>query len=293
MREMGALWSITLLEDFLGDERYGNLTERGFRHFEKEFVYDQDNDFFFVNITPSKIKLGYSAFIILSLLEMEHELKDYYLEQFARGILYQQNEDGSFKTFFYSNEDTGVEYYPGESMFALMKLYGHTGNRTYLEAVEKAFPFYRDYFRSTNSTAIIPWQTQAAYHLYQATKKPEYADFIFEMSDYLLKVYFPVDNCSGFQLQSSTISVHMEGVIQAYRLAQQLNERDREKCYRNFILEGANFMLSLQVTDTANIFEIEAVGGFRGNEDSQIMRVDQNQHAVMALMEGYEVGILD
>jgi hypothetical protein len=178
LREMGALWSITLLNDFLDDEQYANLSDRGFDHFEKHFEYDSDDDFLFVNITPTKIKLGYSAFIILVLLEMEDDLKDYYLMQFANGVLFQQQEDGSFNTFFYKDlnpgEETGVDYYPGEALFALMKLYQYTGNRTYLEAVEKAFPFYRDYWRSTNSTAFIPWQTRAYSLLYQETKKREY-----------------------------------------------------------------------------------------------------------------------
>lgn len=292
LREMGALWSIALLSGFLDDERYENLTHRGFLHFEKTFVYDQHDDFFFVNITPAKIKLGYSAFVILTLLEMEHELKDYYLEQFAKGILYQQNDDGSFRTFFYSSEDTGVEYYPGQSMFALMRLYGHTRNRTYLDAVEKAFPYYREYFRSTNSTAIIPWQTRAVYHLYQETRKREYADFLFEMSDYLTRAYFPAEDCSGFTFQSNTVAVHMEGITQAYSLARELRERDRQTCYGNFIREGADFIMGLQVTDTANIFAMEAVGGFREHRDSQLQRVDWNQHAVVSLMDGYQLGIL-
>lgn len=51
-------------------------------------------------------------------------------------------------------------------------------------------------------------------------------------------------------------------------------------------------MLTLQVTGTANIFELAAVGGFLESEGSDTMRVDRNQHAVIALMEGYEVGIL-
>jgi hypothetical protein len=119
-----------------------------------------------------------------------------------------------------------------------------------------------------------------------------YADFVFEMNDYLLDAYFPARNCSGFNIQTNTVAVHMEGVIQAYRLADDLKEKDRAACYRTFIREGADFTMDLQVTSTANIFEDEAVGGFRENPNSFIMRVDYNQHAVTALMEGYEVGIL-
>ena len=293
LREMGALWSISMLDDFLDDDRYADLARKGFRHFQEHFVHDQENDFLYINITPTKIKLGYSAFIILSLLNMEHEQKDYYLTQFANGILFQQNPDGSFNTFFYSDETTGVDYYPGESLFALMSLYSYNGNSSYLEAAEKAFPFYTEYWRNDPNTAFIAWQTRAYYLLYQATGKREYADFVIEMNDYLLDEYDPGENCTGFEFSTSTVSVHSEGVIQAYKLAEQLDDMERWQCYKNFIQEGSDFMLTLQVTGTANIFELAAVGGFLQSEGSDSMRVDRNQHAVVALMEGYEVGILD
>jgi len=292
LREMGALWSITLLADFLDDPRYDELARKGFEHFEEHFVFDQNDDFFYVNITPSKLKLGYSAFAILSLLGMEHPLKDYYLQEFADGIVYQQNEDGSFRTFFFSDDDSGVDYYPGEALFALMSLYEYNGNQTYLTVAEKAFPYYRDYWRSNNNTAFIAWQSRAYAMLYENTRKPEYAEFVFEMNDYLLDQYFPDVNCTDFEFLTSVVAVHMEGVLQGYELAEFRRDRDREECYGNFVREGSDFMLSLQVTDQAGYFEPEIVGGFMDHIAGSVMRVDRNQHAVVALIEAIEAGIV-
>ena len=98
-REFGALWSITQLANFLGDERYDELALRGWEHFSKTFVRDEVNNFIYVNITPSKIKLSYNAFAILVLLELEEDQKDYYLEQLANGILFAQMESGELDTF--------------------------------------------------------------------------------------------------------------------------------------------------------------------------------------------------
>jgi len=292
LREMGALWSITMLADFLDDPRYDELALKGFTHFEEHFVLDQDNEFFYVNIVPDKIKLGYSAFAILSLLGMEHPLKEQYLQGFAEGIVYQQNEDGSFRTFFYSDDDTGVDYYPGEALFALMSLYEYNGNQTYLAVAEKAFPYYRDYWRSNNNTAFIAWQSRAYAMLYENTRRPEYKDFVFEMNDYLLNQYFPDENCTDFEFLTSVVSVHMEGVLQAYDLADYLKDHERKECYGNYIREGSDFMLSLQVTEQGNFFEPEIVGGFMYSSTGDEMRVDRNQHAVVALMEAIESGIV-
>jgi len=62
LREMGALWSISKLAHFLNDERYEQLTQKGFAYFEETFKHDEENDFYYINITPHKLKLGYNAF---------------------------------------------------------------------------------------------------------------------------------------------------------------------------------------------------------------------------------------
>ncbi len=292
LREMGALWSITQLSRFLGDPRYNELAERGFSHFEEHFAYDSANDFHFVNITPTKIKLGYSAFTILILLDIDHPLKEYYLDKFARSIIFMQNDDGSLRTFFYSSRSTGVDYYPGEALLALMALYEYSENPIYLKVVSRAFPYYRDYWRRNRNTAFVPWQTRAYYKLYQAKGEREVADFILEMNDYMVDEYNPEGNCSNFEFSSSVVAVHVEGVIKAYRLALQLGDGERAECYARFVREGCDFTLTLQVTETGDSLELEAVGGILGSQTSESMRVDRNQHAVMALMDAYESGIL-
>ena len=292
LREMGALWSIAKLSNFLDDPRYDSLAHRGFRYFEGFFKYDEENDFYFVNIAPQEMELGYSAFIILALLEMDHPRKDYYLDKFAKGIILLQRDDGSLRTFFYSDSSTGTDYYPGEALFALMSLYEYTKDKRYLKIVEKAFPHYVRYWQDNPNTAFVPWQSRAYYGLYEVTRKREVADFVLEMNDYILSQHSPKGNCLRLDLSKGLLTaVYMEGVNKAYQLAREFDDKERLKCYANFILEGSVLILSLQVTDTTN-FEKEAIGGFKASHTSRLMRVDGNQHAVMALIEAYELGIL-
>ncbi|MFC1616088.1 hypothetical protein ACFL21_03025 [Patescibacteria group bacterium] len=293
MREMGALWSITQIYNFTKDNRYRTLAEKGFGYFEKSFKEDKQDNYYYVNVTPQKIKLGYNAFMILSLLEIEHPRKEEYLEKFASGIMYQQNEDGELRTFFYSDRETGKDYYPGEALVSLMALYEYTNDEQYLNTVQKAFPHYRDYFQSNPNTAFVPWQSRAYCKLYQATEDPEVADFVFEMNDYMLDQNMPQAECSDFAFPRGIVTaVFMEGVVQAYKVADQAGDEERKQCYKNFVQEATQYTMDLQIMDVEN-YTKEAIGGFKGGADSDNMRVDRNQHAVMAIIEAYELGLLN
>jgi len=292
LRETASLWSISMLSNYLNDPRYKTLTNKGIKYFENYFYYDEQTDFIILNITPKKQKLGYSAFMILPFLESEHPQKEYYLEKFANGIIQQQNEDGSFNSYFYSSNPGSQNYYPGESLFAIMSLYEHTRDIKYLQIAQKAFPYYQEYFREEENTAFVPWQSRAYNKLYKVTQNKEVAEFVFEMNDFMLDFHQPDENCQNFDFsRGSVTAVYMEGVNMAYELAKLLNDQDRIVCYSNFIKEGADAILALQLTDS-NICPPSAIGGFRGSWDSTSMRVDRNQHAVVALIEAKELGIL-
>lgn len=157
LRESGALWSIARAGNYFNDQELKDFSKKGFSYFENYFVYDEENDFIYINIVPSEIKLGYNAFAILTLLEIDHPNKDYLLEKLANGIIYQQQENGELKTFFFSDRATGIDYYPGEALLALMSMYEYTGDEKYLETVEKAFPFYVEYWKVNPNTAFTPW----------------------------------------------------------------------------------------------------------------------------------------
>ena len=289
LREMGALWSLTELGIFLKDDRYTKLAQKGFAHFEKEFVYDSGTD----SITyqgETNIKLGYSAFLVLSLLNLEHQEKEEHLRKLGNGILSLQQPSGELKTFFYSDRTTGKDYYPGEALLALMELYEHTKEERYLQAVQKASPFYQAYFEVNPSTAFIPWQTRAHAKLYTATQDPLAAEFIFTMNDYMLLRHKPTTPCRNFTFKGITTAVYIEGVNQAYALAKERNDQHRTLCYRNFIEEGIAHLLTLQLTNAPQ--SSPAQGGFKGSPTSNTLRVDRNQHAVMALMDAKELGAI-
>lgn len=298
MREMGALWSIYKVGDFLQDERYDALAQRGLDFFKDTIEEDAQNDFLYVNITPDKIKLGYNAFMILNLLESEDPEKETLMAGLANGILFAQEEDGGLDTFFYSDRSTGKDYYPGEALLALTELYDHTKDERYLQAVKKALPYYETYFDEDFSTAFIPWQTQAYTRYYQLTGDTEAADFVFKMSDALVEHFSDEGETCSPSLGSAGIvaAVYVEGMNKAYALALEREEDDKADCYRKFIRNGLENVLELQFPmegQDASAFGIEAMGGFLGDSQDKLMQVDRNQHSIMALMGAYELGLVD
>ncbi len=289
LRELGALWSIGKLAKYSGDVRYTDLARKGFLYFEQFLKVDEKNDFIYLNIAPEAIKLGYSDFLILSLLEIDYPQKDYYLEKLANGILYLQNADGSFRTLFYSDEtNSNIDYYPGEALLALVSLYEYSPNEKYLAAAEKAFPYYVNYWRNNKNTAFTPWQTRAYAKLYQINKNPELIKFIFEMNDYMVEREEHSSNCDDFKFKDEMAgSAWFEGVTTAYEIARVAGDEKRAGCYRNYAKDAADYLIARQIK---NVFNPKTNGGFIGA--NQELRVDGNQHAIMGLMDALKFGII-
>ena len=290
VREAAAIWILGRLSKFLNDVRYEELAQRGFLDFEVNLEYDYENDFHYLSNIDSNI--AHSAFLVLGLLEIEYPLKDYYLDKIAKGIVFMQNEDGSFKTTYGSSDTlTGIDYYPGEALVAMMSMYEYTGDRFYIEVVERAFNFYSDYWRENQNAAFVPWHSRAYAKLYHATGRKDVADFILEMNDYIVMNYSSYGDLTELVFTGINSAVYVEGMNQAYLIASELGDADRKKLYLNFIEKGTDYFLKLQITGTANFLSAEAVGGFMSSPTSDLQRVDNNQHALMALVDSYELGI--
>lgn len=288
LREMGALWSIAKLSNFLNDQRYNQLAQKGFLYFETHFKKNEKMNFNYVEFDQKDAKLGYSAFIILTLLEIDHPKKKEYLDLFANGIISLQQESGELKTFFNSDKYLGgKDYYPGEALLALSQLYLNTHEKKYLQVIEKAYPFYANYFRNNPNTAFVPWQTQAYAVLYKIKKDKNIAEFIFEMNDYILNNFSTQNTCSDFDIdEGSTIAIYVEGVNKAYEIAKSINDKQRALCYKTFIQEASKVIINAQIKDNSDNL---SKGGFQPSGSSHIMRVDRNQHAIMSLIGSYEV----
>jgi uncharacterized protein (TIGR00296 family) len=197
--------------------------------------------------------------------------------------------------------DRSIDFYPGEAMLTLMKLYQKNRDSLYLDSVENAFPFYREYWRKNKNTAFIPWHTQTYLLLYEETRNAEIPEFVFEMNDWIIDKYqirnssFP-DKIGGFGKLNPGVStsVFLEGINDAYLLAKIVKDKHHIRKYTEAIRLGIRFMLLMQYTNE-NAFYIKnqsrAIGGFRQSLVDNRQRIDHTQHSLNALMKTYDNGI--
>ena len=295
-RELATLWSVVKLANFLEDERFAELAKRGFDFYLPSILCDPERGIAVVGITPRRVKLNYSAFMMLALLESDRPERDELLPQLGRGVSVMQRSDGYLRSFYNTEETTGQDYYPGQAMLALMTLYEQSGDETWLRIVQKAFPYYRNYWRQQPSSAFVPWQTQALTKLYRATGNPDVADFVFEMSDRMAAHLTNPDSAEFFDFSGGiVVAVYVEGLNQSFRLAKDFGDRQRAARYAVLVQKAAEAILALQCPmpeQNEADFEQAALGGFFQRPQEAEMRVDHNQHAVMGLIGACEVGLL-
>jgi len=296
VRQLATLWSITELTNFLHDNQSNALITSMLDYY---LSFQNETDKYLYITIGNESKLANNAFLILTLLNQPaYPDQQLLLNRLGRGILSLQQENGSFNTYFFSDKNTGVDYYPGEAMLSLMKLYTYTSNESYLNAVEKAFAYYKYYWQNNKNTAFIPWHTQAYALLYQETKDSQLVDFIFEMNDWMIDNYqiqsslYP-DEIGGFPYYYPTFStsVFIEGINDAYNIARFVSDTDHINKYKSALQNGIRFILQTQFTDNNSFYlenDYRAIGGFKTSLTDNSIRIDNTQHAVMALMKSYQ-----
>jgi hypothetical protein len=311
-------WMATLCLNELGrffvDDKYHEASRRNLafnmQHYYREapelglgFIYFR-----------SKCKLGSAAFAVRSLLHIDHSKEyDHHLQALRKFLFHMFQDDGSFRSIYYpdrkekfSKSDEFLQrYYSGEGLVALMELFTRKGDREAQEAVEKAFAYHRDYFNKDKHPASIPWLTQAYGRAHSIKPNKEYADFVFQMSDFIQSIQnmekSPPDHYGRFSAPkwsktygppfAASTGVYLEGLVDAYKLAKTLGDKPRTEKYRIGIILACRSLMQLQFRDDNLFFVKDALrtrGGVRGNVMSTIIRMDNTQHAIQGMMRAVQ-----
>ena len=246
-------------------------------------------------------KLGAAAFAIISIARLNSGDYNNYLTSLTNLVYHLHNADGSFQTFYIPESlNTNQYFYPGETMLALMVLYEKTHDKRYIDTVKQSFDFYQDYYRKKMNPAFIPWMSMATYKLYKETGDGNYSSYIFEINDWLLQIqnkkcdaperlgefYAPEHPEYGPPHAAST-GIYIEGLSYAYALAKELNDTGRMESYKEAILLGTRSQLQLQFSEDEASARSDArfvLGGIRTSTSNSAIRIDNNQHTIMAFI---------
>ena len=300
-RRLAAVWAMGELSRFLQKQDLQETIYNTLDYYINFLV--EKNGIKYIKIN-SDSRMVYDAFLMLALLEQkEYPNRDKIMKDMAEAILKQQRENGSFNTDFekeMAEDDLGNDYYPGEAMLSLMRLYNETGEEKYKQSVEKAFLYYREYWRAKKNTAFIPWHTQTYKLLFEETGNKELTDFVFEMNDWVVANYQKFsspysDYVGGFgKNPTNSTASYLEGLADAYYLAKKVGDQEHILKYAEACKYAARFVLQTQFKE-GDVFYLSnpqrALGGFKQSPINISQRNDYTQHSTLSLIKVYQNNI--
>ena len=127
---------------------------------------------------------------------------------------------------------------------------------------------------------------------WQITRDSEFAEFVFEVADWLLG--YQQDKTGGFindhqpGAPGYTTAVYLEGIAAALHVAASLDDNERYKTYSDSLTRGFAFLdrLIIQERDRAILPNLDfALGGLRQGIHYSEIRTDFVQHSLSAILD--------
>ena len=302
VRQVGATAGMAIHAAWSGQPASRAAADLAIRYHLKGFTAVPDDDTAaFIATADGQNKLGVTALLLLALAEHPDAARyESERRKLANGILRLQRPSGMFVTAFPpASEIRSQEYFPGEALLALAVQYGIDPSTKTLESFDRAVVFYKDYFRSTRSPPFVPWQVQAFVLMAGHTKRQDYADYVFELTDWL----------AGMQLDSSNnpwpemwggiagygggragvaTAAYLEGFADALVFARSVGDKRRVRSYKRVVRQAARFVMQLQVRPEEAYYILsrqDTVGGIRTSPYLNLLRIDHCQHALVGLIK--------
>ncbi|MGA1848248.1 MAG: hypothetical protein ACMUHB_02810 [Thermoplasmatota archaeon] len=300
LRHAGTTYSLALIFKYTRDPDYHNGTVNSLNYLLSKHLRfgEMEGDEIAFMVDNGYAKLGGAALTILAIVEVEEIDPEarYERELNALGefILKMQKKDGSFQCFYLMKEDEHSDFYPGEALLALARMYDHTRDDRYLQTLIDGLDHYNGYF-GTGYTAYTPWATEAMAYAYNWTGNTSLLDHSYRMAESCRAGQnLPREGIDpyiiggwGSEPKANTAS-RVEGVTDAYLMAKRAGDTDRQERYGQTMEYSSWFLLSLQFDDeesqTYPSPEMVVGGTPLGHSDHNI-RIDYVQHAVVVMVK--------
>ncbi|HUU22605.1 MAG TPA: hypothetical protein VM389_08720 [Phycisphaerae bacterium] len=246
-------------------------------------------------------RLGGSALAILALAKEAQATGDRKhmdtVVKLGRYVLSCQGPDGEFavqKQAYPSGRASDIqsEYYPGEAMFALVRLAALDKEGRWLDAAERA-AMYLIRVRDRDRVTHDHWQLYALNELYRARPKEAYLRQAARIADAIVKAQRrqadEPDWVGSFQSppRSTPTSTRMEGVAAAYALLRDFGSAQDAKGMLESLQRGVAYQLQLQILPESAMYmrdPAQSLGGVRGSFSTYEVRIDYVQHYLSAAL---------
>jgi hypothetical protein len=324
LRQAGAAFALARTARILGEDRYAvRATQAILALLDDTVVEDNETRH---TLLPSTIlnRLGTAGLLVLAINELPAPQADLLdkSEQMCNWIRRQVRADGSLRCNDSSpsipspeggekgegketdDDADSVNEYPGIALYALLRSQKHRPAEWKTALARKAVGCYRAWWKDHRSMTFVPWQTAAYAEAYVQTKEPAFAEFVYEMSDWLCSLQYdqldprrPLWHGGFMQwangkaveaLPTIASAPYAEALAEARRVARTGSDATRYQHYTEVLHRCLQFLVRLQYTD-ANTQHFEEwyrprlVGGFHASTQDGNLRIDYTQHALSAL----------
>lgn len=201
-----------------------------------------------------------------------------------------------------------VNQYAGPTMYALAMSNRAKPEKWKSEALAKGFIYYRKYFQANPHPHFVPWMTAAWAECHLQTKESVYAEFVFELNDWLEKLQydgsdrnkamwrggFPsvADGKMVFTAPTIETAIYAQSFADACRMLRNMErpDTDRYARYRTCVHRALQMLTTLQYAseNTGHFtpaFRPNVVGAFYPTHTDGTIRTDHTAMAVSAFAQ--------
>jgi len=310
LRHAGTIYSMLHLFDTIKDEKLLSASERAIEYL-LSFSVEYDNASCIVY--DDEIKLGGNALVVIALSEYTKVTNDnkylIIMQDLTKYIKQSQKDSGEFiSKRYYSTgltSDFVSQYYPGEALLALCRLYSLDSNETWLDVAEKGAKYLinvRDADVSTIDLIHDHWLLIALNELYRYRPNQLYLNQSMRIAESIMyaqrdggnrEAEYPEWLGSYYTPPRSTpTACRSEGLIAAYHLAVDFGDSDTALRILNATKLGVGFQLRTQFTSD-NVADLpdpqRAIGGFYESLTCYDIRIDYVQHNICSILGLYHI----
>lgn len=310
IRHAGTVYSMLELYDVTQDTELLKASKRAIEYL-LEFAKPWSEDHHSVAIVNSggEVKLGATALTVVALAKYVEVTQDRpyipVLQQLGRYIQQSQLENGEFisKRMHRSGEvsDFVSQYYPGEAVLALVRLYDLDPRDSWLDTAEKGSRYLinvRDQGRPTSELIHDHWLLYALNGLYRHRPKPLYLKHALRIAQSISQSQnrnpqYPDYAGSYYRPPRSTpTATRTEGLVAAYRLACDFGLTEEAHSILETIRLNVGFQLQTQFGPESVLYLEDpqrVLGGFHKSLTNFKIRNDYVQHNISSLLGTYQI----
>ncbi len=316
LRQVGAAFALARAARFLGEDRYAVRATQALLNLLDETTTDATDPHCRHTSLPSGAvnRLGAAALLVLAINELPAPQADLLdkSEELCNWIRRQAREDGSLRcqdetdsVKAEADDADSVNEYPGAALYALLRSQKHRAASWKIDLARKAVVHYRAWWNAHRSLAFVPWQTAAFAEAYLQTKEAPFAEFVFEMNDWLCGLqYDQIDphrllwyggfrNWADGKVLDSPPTIgsaaFAESLAEACRVARASTDLTHHQRYTEVLERCLQFVVRLQYTEGnsqhfADWYRARLVGAFHASSQDGNLRIDYAQHTLSSLV---------